>query len=234
MFCLILRRLSYPVRLASLCDEFGRSRSWCSSVFTDAILYLYRRWQAPLHWNEAFFSRERIQAYGEAIERRGGGDCYWGYIDGTIVQISRPDEHQRIWYSGYKHLHCFKYQCIVTPDGLIASAAGPYVGKRADAWMVRDSGLSDNLRKVFSLPLEPFTWASSFFRFSMMFHTKTATISSATRLMEAHSASWVNIRGGAGIYQVKSTRYTIAPWLASESRSNTHLQRYPTIGSQLH
>lgn len=149
MFCLLLRRLAFPTRLASLCSEFGHSRGWCSSVFTDVTLHLYNRWHQALRWNTGFLTLQRLQSYATAIEILGGGDCYWGYIDGTIVQIGRPEVHQRLWYSGYKHLHCFKYQCIVTPDGLIASAAGPYVGKRADAWMLRESELSVRLREVF-------------------------------------------------------------------------------------
>ncbi|KAA6411798.1 MAG: hypothetical protein FRX48_03948 [Lasallia pustulata] len=37
---------------------------------------------------------------------------------------------------------------MVTPDGIISSFAGPYVGKRADMWMVRESKIEDRLREL--------------------------------------------------------------------------------------
>ena len=53
---------------------------------------------------------------------------------------------------------------MVTPDGLIASFAGPYVGKRADMWMVQESGIEARLREVF------------LFRFYLIFTNKLLVI----------------------------------------------------------
>jgi hypothetical protein len=49
--------------------------------------------------------------------------------------ICRPVENQRLYYIGYKRLHAVKYQSILTPDGLISSLAGPYLGKEVD-WLI--------------------------------------------------------------------------------------------------
>ena len=151
--CLVLIRLAYPVRLLSLCDIFGHSRGWLSSIYNDTIIYLHRRWASKLHWNAEFLTRERLWQYNTAIKNAGCGDCYWGYIDGTARRICRPEEEQRDWYSGHKRIHCWKGQSVVTPDGLIASFAGPYVGKRADMWMVQESGIQARLREVFPSPI---------------------------------------------------------------------------------
>ena len=156
--CLVLIRLAYPVRLLSLCDIFGRSRSWLSTIFNDTIMHLHTRWAPKLHWNSEWLTLERLWRYRDAINGAGCGDCYWGYIDGTARRICRPEEDQRNYYSGHKRIHCWKGQSIVTPDGLIASFAGPYVGKRADMWLVRESGIEAKLREVL-LPIS--NWQST-------------------------------------------------------------------------
>ena len=47
----------------------------------------------------------------------------------------------------------------MTPDGLIASLTGPFVGRVNDAKMVRESGLQDRLREIFrNRPVEERFW----------------------------------------------------------------------------
>ena len=96
MLCVVLYKLAFPVRLATICDVFGRSCTWISVVFNDVVLHLYNRWQARLHWNPDWLTYERIRGFAEAINRQEGGDIYWGYIDGTARRICRPEEHQRL------------------------------------------------------------------------------------------------------------------------------------------
>ncbi|RPB02064.1 hypothetical protein L873DRAFT_1880710 [Choiromyces venosus 120613-1] len=36
-----------------------------------------------------------------------------------------PGEDQKSFYSGYKKMHTFKFQSIITPDGLLSSLVGP-------------------------------------------------------------------------------------------------------------
>ena len=84
--------------------------------------------------------------YNAAIEETGGVKGVWGFIDGTLRPVCRPTEDQRTWYSGYKKKHAFKYQGIMTPDGLISHLGGPFEGKMGDwaAWHL--SEIEEKLR----------------------------------------------------------------------------------------
>ena len=145
---IVLIRLAFPVRWVDLCDVFGRSRAWLSSVFNDAVGHLFRRWGDRLFWDAGWLTRRRMRRWARAIEEEDGGDIYWGWIDGAARRIGRPEQDQRTSYSGYKKTHVFNVQSIVTPDGMIASLYGPCAGIVNDPRMVRMSGLEIKLREV--------------------------------------------------------------------------------------
>lgn len=44
-------------------------------------------------------------------------NCF-GFVDGTVRPISRPDENQRLVYNGHKRVHALKFQSLVVPNGL--------------------------------------------------------------------------------------------------------------------
>ena len=50
--------------------------------------------------------------------------CF-GFVDGTVRPISRPDERQRIVYNGHKRVHALKFQSLSLPNGLIGNLYGP-------------------------------------------------------------------------------------------------------------
>jgi hypothetical protein len=50
-FCVVAARLSFPGRWEPLCDLFGRSKSWLSTVFNDVILFLVARFGPLLLWH---------------------------------------------------------------------------------------------------------------------------------------------------------------------------------------
>ena len=145
---LLCLRLSYPSRLKDLIHVVGYSRAWCSIVFNDTVMFLARRYRKLLEWDHSRLSYTQISRYCRALKRVGGGHCIWGFIDGTSFQICRPSEQQEQYYSGHKHYHCFMYQAIVTPDGLVSSWMGPFPGKRNDWGMVRDTKLTSYLREL--------------------------------------------------------------------------------------
>ena len=62
----------------------------------------------------------------------------WGFIDGTIRRICRPESGQRLVYNGHKRVHGFKFQSVVTPFGIVVHLYGPVEGKRHDAGMLRE------------------------------------------------------------------------------------------------
>ena len=54
-------------------------------------------------------------------------DC-WGFIDGTVRAICRPEKNQRTVYNEHKRFHALKYQSVVAANGLIANLYRP-IGK---------------------------------------------------------------------------------------------------------
>jgi len=111
---------------------FQKSRSWLRTIFNTVVEFLFQRFQHLVYWNVRRLSYEQLEEYSNAIARKGGVDGIWGFIDGTMRAICQPVENQRLYYTGYKRFHAVKYQTILTPDGLISSLAGPYLGKEGD------------------------------------------------------------------------------------------------------
>ena len=77
-------------------------------------------------WNHDLLNPAALNEYADAISNKGAAleNCF-GFIDGTVRPISRPDENQRIVYNGHKLVHALKFQSIVLPNGLIGHLYGP-------------------------------------------------------------------------------------------------------------
>ncbi|OJD27217.1 hypothetical protein ACJ73_01382 [Blastomyces percursus] len=118
--CIVLARLAYPHRYQDLTSIFGRSASFLASIFNDTVQHLTDRFRDLLLWDCDRLTLEKLKFYCHYIEQRGGGDSIWGYIDGTLQPITRPNVDQRMFYSGHKHRHGIKFQGNVTPDGLLS------------------------------------------------------------------------------------------------------------------
>ena len=103
-------------------------------------------------------------AFSDAVHSRGAAlDNFFGFIDGTVRPVARPSRNQNVLFSGHNRVHCLKFQVwyfcymlthmnkiiflqsLVTPNGLIAHLFGPIEGKRHDAFMLSESGLSSKL-----------------------------------------------------------------------------------------
>ena len=103
--------------------------------------------------NKLFFDRTRLnlakmRVFAAAIDRLGGGDNIWGWIDGTVQRICRPTEGQRKAYTGHKKLHGYIFQCVITPDGMMASLAGPVLASRGDWYMFKETGIEAEILRV--------------------------------------------------------------------------------------
>ena len=70
-----------------------------------------------------------MEQCADAIQERGAAleNCF-GFIEGTVRPISRPDENKRLLYSGRKRIHALKFQSVAVPNVLIPHLNGP-VGK---------------------------------------------------------------------------------------------------------
>ena len=98
--------------------------------------------------NEPWLSPNFLEQYCQTIHNSGTSlqNCS-GFVDGTLVNICRPGEFQRLLFNGYKRVHAVKFQSVVTPNGLIANLFGPIKGRKHDAAMLRESNLLDGLRQ---------------------------------------------------------------------------------------
>lgn len=151
-FAIFTCRMAVPQRVGEIAQKFGRSHGYISSVCTDIALYLWERFGDFLVWDQDRLTVDKLWFYARRIERKGGGDLIWGYIDGTFLKTCRPqaDEfNQRVVYSGHKKGHGFKCQGITTPDGLISHVFGPIVGSRGDWFIYQASGLDGRMRHLF-------------------------------------------------------------------------------------
>ncbi|VEN39660.1 unnamed protein product, partial [Callosobruchus maculatus] len=94
-----------------------------------------------------------MEFYADAVRRKGAAipNC-WGFIDGTAGAICRPSIPLEEYYSGHKRMHCVKYQSVLCPDGMIVNLKGPYVGRRHDAGIYRESQLYAELQEVAVFP----------------------------------------------------------------------------------
>ena len=128
--CIVLKRLAYPCRYADMVSKFGRPVPTICIIYNHMIDLIY---QAHSHrimdWNNRILSPNQLETYTNAISARGSPllNCF-GFIDGTVRPICRPEENQRLVYNGHKRVHALKFQSVALPNGLIGNLFGP-VGK---------------------------------------------------------------------------------------------------------
>ena len=155
-FCILLRRLAYPCRYFDLIQRFARPIPELSLIANTVLEWIY-----DLHgfrltsWNQAFLTPPFLESYAQAVERQGSPlrNCF-GFIDGTVREICRPDTNQRVVYNGHKRVHGLKFQSVALPNGLIGNLYGPVEGRRHDAGILKDSDLlaskgARNNREIF-------------------------------------------------------------------------------------
>jgi hypothetical protein len=147
--CLYLYKMSYPSRLRCDCERFfGIRKSKLSRMtifFGEALCRLALKYlSSPNIWHE------RMEYYGERVSNKCGGlfPNMWGFIDCTIRRTCVPIEYQDVMYTRYKRCHGLKFQSVVTPDGYIACLSGPYVARRHDVRILRESGLLEMLQQL--------------------------------------------------------------------------------------
>ena len=147
-FAIFLMRLSWPLRLHDLVEAFGCSQTQISQIFNDVAIFLTQRFQDRLFFNRRRLTQARMEEFSIAIDRLGGGDRVWGWIDGTIQRVCRPTDDQRPLYTGYKKWHGYKTQGIMTPDGLFSHLSKPVVGSRGDWGLFVESGFEAEVIRV--------------------------------------------------------------------------------------
>lgn len=142
---ILLRRLAYPARLDDLSDTFQRGRTQLSRIITTVGLHIIQQYRQLLYLHPSIDSNT-IHQYATVITRSWPYiEGVWAFIDGSKHYHCRPIWGQRSMYSGHKKQHCFSWQAITAPDGLIVSLFGPHPGHDNDAGMLRDSQILTRL-----------------------------------------------------------------------------------------
>ena len=98
--------------------------------------------------DQPWLSRPNLQIFANAVHDKGAAlDNCWGFIDGTVRPICRPQKNQRLVYNGHKRVHAIKFQSVVALNGFIANFYGPVEGRRHDSALLAMSGLLPQLEQ---------------------------------------------------------------------------------------
>ena len=108
---------------------------------------IYNRYNYLLSsFNIPLLAANKLEEYANAIHEKGAAlDNCWGFVDGTVRPICRPNENQRVLYNGHKKVHSIKFQSVVSPNGMVANMFGPMEGRRHDCALLAASDLLTKL-----------------------------------------------------------------------------------------
>ena len=124
---MVLKRTSFPCHYSDMIYRFGRPVPILSMVTNQVVDYIYQAHGHRLtQWNDLLLNPAALQRYADAIARKGAPleNCF-GFVDGTVRPICRPNENQSTVYNGHKRVHALNFQSVTIPNGLIANLYGP-------------------------------------------------------------------------------------------------------------
>ena len=107
--------------------RFGRPVPELSMIFNLVLDTIYIQHNHRItQWNNTLLNPALLETYAQVIHQKGSPfpNCF-GFIDGTVRPICRPQNNQRIVYNGHKRVHGLKFQSVVLPSGMIANMYGP-------------------------------------------------------------------------------------------------------------
>ena len=120
---MLLRRLAYPCRYSDLIPRFRRPVPEISMITSKVADFIYMNHGYRItRWNNSLLSPDNLERYALAIHSKGAAldDCF-GFVDGTVRPICRPNTNQRQVYNGHKRVHAIKFQSVAIPNGIIAN-----------------------------------------------------------------------------------------------------------------
>lgn len=125
--CILLRRFSYPCRYSDLIPRFGRSKPELCLISNEVMRLVFGTHGYLLtSFEQEWLQPNKLQEYARAVyEKSHALENCWGFVDGTVRAICRPEVNQRVVYNGHKRVHALKYQSVVAANGLIANLYGP-------------------------------------------------------------------------------------------------------------
>lgn len=114
--CMLLKRFVYPTRYSDMIPRFSRPVPVLSMVTNELLDQIYAlHSHRIITWNPTILDPPSLERYAQTISERGWPlqNCF-GFIDGTVRPIARPDKHQRILYKK-KGVQALKFQSLALP-----------------------------------------------------------------------------------------------------------------------
>ena len=102
--CVVLKRFAYPCRFIDMIQIFARPIPQLSITCNQMTNLIYENWIHLLsNLNQPWLSRQCLQGFCNIIHQKGAAlsNC-WGFVDGTVRPISRPNESQKFCITGIK------------------------------------------------------------------------------------------------------------------------------------
>ena len=124
---MLLRRFSYPCRYSDMISRFGRPVPELCMIMNEVMDNIFDNLSHRIsQWNDDILNPYLFQEYADVKHAKGAPleNCF-GFIDGTVRPIARPDQQQRIVYNGHKRVHSLKFQSVALPNGLIGNMYDP-------------------------------------------------------------------------------------------------------------
>lgn len=144
---LVCERMASPKRWSDLTMVYNRHVSALSRIF-NYMMHVLSRGAKRFILMATQLLPERVSYYADGFTMRGVPESFpiFCVIDVKKVAICRPSTNQRAMYSGHTKFHCFKYQTLEAPDGLIIHCHAAADGRRGDGGILQDSNLIPFLR----------------------------------------------------------------------------------------
>lgn len=94
--CMYLKRFAYPCRYGDLVCHFARPVPELSIITNHMMDLIYGRWHHLLtRYNHDLLSPPKLLQYANVIQQAGAAlDNCWGFVDGTVRPVCRPNENQ--------------------------------------------------------------------------------------------------------------------------------------------
>ena len=102
-----LKRFAYPCRYSDMVPRFARPVPVLSMITNEVLDYIYTvHNHRIMNWNRAVLNPPALQIYAQVISPKGSPlqNCF-GFVDGTVRTIARPDNNQKVVYNGHKRVH---------------------------------------------------------------------------------------------------------------------------------
>ena len=113
--CVCMKRFAYPCRYVDLVPKFGRPVPQLCMITNMMVDDLFDRYSHILReLDQPWLSPANLQMHATKVHNKGAAlDNCWGFVDGTVSPICRPQHDQRAVYNGHKRVHAIKFQSVV-------------------------------------------------------------------------------------------------------------------------